>query len=142
MKKIAILAIFAGTWFAHTAFLAPQGGTPEKAVKNFLTAISKGDFDKAKKYGDDNTDKLMDLLKMMKDQMPKPDSKTAAKIKTVECVLDGDKGTCSACCNTEGEPLDGITVQKVNGQWLVVMDKENMKKEEPIEEPGGENEED
>ena len=132
---LAVVAFAAGSWMLHTSLIAPQGASPEKVVKSFLTALQKADFEKAKKYGDENTGKLMDLMKMMAEQMPKGTEQKHGKVTNVDCEIDGDKGVCKACCNADGEALQDVPVQKIDGKWLVVMNKEDMNKELPSDAP-------
>lgn len=139
---LAATLFSAGIWTLHSSLVTPQAAPPEKVVKNFLNAVQKGDFEKAKKYCDDNTDKLMDLMKMMSENIQQDKTVSKHKIKTVECDVDGEVGVCKACCTTEGEPLSDVQVKKVNGQWQVVMNKEDMNKETPPSEEIIEPEED
>lgn len=129
IKPLLAALCCSAIWTLSASLMAPQGGGPEKTVKAFFTAMQKGDFEKAKKYGDDNADQILDLMKAMMSNMPKQSKKVT--IKNVTCDVDGDSAICNGCCGQDGEPLRDVKVEKINGQWLVVMKKEDMNKEEP-----------
>lgn len=129
MKTTHLLAILVA--FAALFVSCGKAAAPEDVVKNFLTAMSKDDISTAKQYCDDATGKLLSFAQSMKN-MASENSKTKkpGEIKSVTCQLDGDKGTCKACCDAEGGELNEVTIKKISGKWLVSIDKEKMKKEE------------
>jgi hypothetical protein len=118
---------------------------PETVALAFMQAVSQMDFDGAKKYCDEKTGQLMGMASMGKEKMIKdmtPDKKkemdeAKKNLKSATCKVDGDKATCTVCCNAEGKASDDapLTLVKKDGKWLVAIDKENKEKGGRGEEP-------
>ena len=101
-----------------------SGGSPKSVAENFLKAMNKMDFDGAKKYGTEDTNKMLDMLggfaKMMPDSARK-DVKTEITSEKIE----GDKATYTY----KEEGKDGeqtIHLVKVGNDWKVAMSKDDV----------------
>lgn len=115
---LVVLAMFASC--------AKKG--PEQVAEKFLTHLNKLEFAEAKKYATESTQKMLDLLS----QFPNQEAKEV-KIENLKCTEEGDKARCTYTVDGKEESIDLV---KVDGKWLV-----DMQKEMPIEEPvieGGE----
>jgi hypothetical protein len=105
--------------------VACSGNSPKSVAENFLKAMNKMDFDGAKKYGTEDTNKMLDMLggfaKMMPDSAKKEDVKTEITSEKVE----GDKATYTYKeVGKDGEQT--IHLVKVDGKWKVAMSKDDM----------------
>ncbi len=122
MRKNALFLCLVALVFAAVG--CGESSTPESVAENFLTAIDNKDFDKAKTFSTEGTHKMLDLLKGFADQMPADAPKPEAK-KVSKCTLDGDKGTCSYCCDEQGGESE-LAMVKVDGVWKADMSKETL----------------
>lgn len=122
MKKNALFLCLVALVFAAVG--CGEKNSPESVAEQFLTAIDNKDFDKAKTFSTDETHKMLDILKGFAEQMPKDAPKPEAK-KVTECKLDGDKGTCTYCCDEQGASSE-LAMVKVNGEWKADMSKETL----------------
>jgi hypothetical protein len=95
----------------------------ESAFREFQLAINVLDIDTAQKLATENCKKQLQLLgvymKMSSNEEIEAKKKELfAEIKTIECLGDSNKKTCSLCCTLSGEEKKVILVQQ-NGKWLV-----------------------
>lgn len=100
------------------------GASPKSAAEDFLTALDNKDFETAKTFSTEGTHKMLDFLKGFADQMPEDTTKAEAKNVT-KCVLEGDKGTCTYCCDEEGGDSE-LAMVKIDGEWKADMSKETL----------------
>ena len=112
-----------------------NGNGPEDTAKNFLELTNKGEFEKAKKYCDEDTAALLSMAESlggkMKEEMK--DKNTKIEIISSEVNEEGDKATVKYTETKEGEETSAeksIQLKKIDGDWKVSMDKEGMKKED------------
>lgn len=99
------------------------GEKPETVAENFLTALDNKDFEKAKTFSTEGTHKMLDFLSGFAKDMPdtpKPEPK-----KVTKCAVDGDKATCTYCCDDEGGESE-LAMVKVDGKWKADMSKETL----------------
>ena len=131
MKKVYNILLFAFIMVGMIACGADTS-TPEAAVKGFTKAMGAGDFDKAADFATEDTKELLKMLNGLKNMGggELPDMGGDVKIDKVECEIDGDEGTCTVCCDEDGNPEDPVKVKKVDGKWLVHISKEDANKED------------
>lgn len=104
--------------------------SPSEVAEKFLTHTNKMEFAEAKQYSSKETSEMLDMLSGFASQMgeqeaPKPFKITGEKI-------DGDSATVSY--RTEGDELDeNISLIKVDGKWLVNVNKEDLDKENAVD---------
>lgn len=122
MKKHALLLCLVALVFASVG--CGDKNTPESVAENFLNAIDAKDFEKAKTYSTDGTHKMLDMIKGFADQMP-ADAKKPEPKKVSACKIEGEKGTCTYCCDEQGGSSELAMVQ-VNGEWKADMSKETL----------------
>ncbi|MCX6292326.1 MAG: DUF4878 domain-containing protein [Bacteroidetes bacterium] len=100
------------------------GDTPKAVAENFLKSYSKLDFDGAKKYGTEETGKLLDMMSSLTKMMPDSAKKEVKTEITAEKV-DGDKATVTYKeAGKDGDQT--LNLVKVDGKWKVAMSKDGM----------------
>jgi hypothetical protein len=110
--------------FGFILFMASCSHGPESVAEDFLNALEKKDFAKAKELSTPESLQIIELVeKFSALDTAKAESKTAVKVS--KCELTGDKGVCTYCCNEEGKEST-VNVKKVNDKWLVDMSKESL----------------
>ena len=123
MKKVFLsagIAIMVAFLFACSG-----GNTPKGVAENFLKAYSKLDFEGAKKYGTEETGKMLDMFSSLTKMMPDSAKKKDVKTEVTSEKIDGDKAVVTY--TEDGKPGDQtLNLAKVDGQWKVVMSKDNM----------------
>lgn len=122
MKKHSLLLCLVALVFAAVG--CGDSNKPETVAEQFLNAIDSKDFEKAKTLSTEGTHKMLDLLKSFADQMP-ADAKKPDPKKVSECKVEGDKGTCTYCCDEQGGSSE-LAVVKVDGVWKADMSKETL----------------
>ncbi|REK50617.1 MAG: DUF4878 domain-containing protein [Bacteroidetes bacterium] len=107
-------------------FIASCGSSdsPKVVAEKYLDAIGSYDFDGAKKYGTEETVKLLDMMagfsKMVHDS-----TKTVTKYNVIDVKLDGDNAT--AIYKEEGLDTESrLSLQRIDGKWKVNMTKESI----------------
>lgn len=112
------------------------GDKPENIAKEFLTALNKLDYDKAKTFGNEETGKMVDMIKMFSgntDEAKLAEAKKKAdnvKIEITNTELIGDS---AAVCQYKVSGVEGqdpkedkIDLIKKDGKWFVNWKKEGM----------------
>ncbi len=131
MNKTILKTVLVSCFFILTAC---GGGGPEGATINFLESMYSGDFETAKQYATTDTKSMLSMLESFgaKDQFADKMKEADISFKVVETKIDGDTAVCTVkMSNSEGEDDQNmpISLEKIEGKWLVKMDKESMKKE-------------
>jgi hypothetical protein len=112
--------------FIISILIIACGGTdtPRSVADKFLSAMSKQDFEDAKKYGTEETAKLLDMMngfaKMSNDSAFKD-----TKYEITRETADGD----NAIIYYKEEGKEGelqLPIVKVNGKWKVLLSKESI----------------
>lgn len=118
LKQVATAAL--------VVWMTACGGseTPTSVADNFLKALNKMDYETAKKYGSEDTGKLLDMMSGFAKMMPD----SAKKEKSFEIKnekVDGNKATVTYTeSGEEGEQT--LNLVKVDGKWKVAMSKDSM----------------
>lgn len=113
-------------------FIACTTNSPKAVAEHFLLSVAKADLDEAKKVSDSNTIELLDqanYLAMVPDSVKEEGRKL--KINVVDVKEQGDK----AVVTYKTSKLDEnqiITLAKINGKWLVQLNKAEQYEEEPM----------
>ena len=82
------------------------------------------DFDGAKKYGTDETGKMLDMLSGFSKMMP-DSAKKESKAEIISEKIEGDKAT--VIYKDEGKSEEQVlNLIKIDNQWKVAMSKDNM----------------
>ncbi|MFK8274768.1 lumazine-binding protein [Capnocytophaga cynodegmi] len=119
--------------FSMFLFVSCSGDSPRKVAEKFLEAMENQNFEEAKKYSDDSMKQLLNML----DSMPKDNNKKAenAKVKVTKIEENGDKAKVFYIVESseiqEESKEQSIDLKKVDGNWKVSFNKEEMNKEEP-----------
>ncbi|NVN95327.1 MAG: DUF4878 domain-containing protein [Bacteroidetes bacterium] len=114
-----------------------SGGKPETIAKEFLTALNKMDYDKAKTFGTEETGKMVDMIKSIStmggDEAKLAEAKKKAEKAQIEIIKTEMLGDTAAVCQykligIEGQDPkeDKIDLVKRSGKWLVNWKKEGM----------------
>src|SRR5829696_4917349 len=104
--------------------VACSGNSPKSAAKKFLDKMNEMDFDGAKKYGTEDTGKMLDMLSGFAKMMP-DSAKKEVKTEITSEKIEGDKATCTY----KEEGRDGeqvLHLVKEDGKWKVAMSKDDM----------------
>ncbi|QXP61608.1 DUF4878 domain-containing protein [Olleya sp. HaHaR_3_96] len=131
MKTQILKTILVSCFFMLTAC---GGGGPEGATIKFLESMYSGDFATAKEYATTDTKSMLSMLESFgaKDQFAEKMGEADMDFEVVETKIDGDKAVCTVKMTSgkeEGDQNMPINLEKVDGKWLVSMDKESMNKE-------------
>jgi ketosteroid isomerase-like protein len=122
LMKIGFVLVF-------SAFMFSCGGgssdDPQAVAKDFLTALSDEDYEKAKELGTENTVQMLGLIESMAGMAPEGEdmdmSTDMDAIEWGETEIDGDKAVVHYTAEGNKEKLDMV---KVDGKWKVDMKKE------------------
>jgi hypothetical protein len=109
------------------------GNSPKGVARNFLKAYSKMDYEEAKKYGTEDTRKLLDMLNAF--SRLAPDSTMIIETKT-EIISENihNDSTATVTYKEEGtEEMKMLNLIKTDGKWKISMDKGNLNGDESID---------
>ncbi len=102
-----------------------SGNSPKSVAENFLKAMNKMDFDGAKKYGTEDTGKMLDMLGGFAKMMP-DSAKKDVKTKITSEKIEGDKATYTYKEVGKDSGEQTIHLVKVDGNWKVAMSKDDL----------------
>jgi hypothetical protein len=113
-------------FYVFILFLIACGGkdTPRSVGEKFLNSMNSGDFEDAKKYGTEETGKLLDMMsgfaKMAVDSVKKE-----TKFEILRESIEGDKAT--VFYKEEGREGElQLPMVKSDGKWKVLLNKESI----------------
>ncbi|HOZ50625.1 MAG TPA: DUF4878 domain-containing protein [Chitinophagaceae bacterium] len=124
MKKL-LLSLVALTIISFSIVSCGSKSDPKAVAENFLNALSKMDYEGAKKYGTPETGKMLDMLSSFSSMMPDSVKNKAkdVKVEIKNVKEDGDK--CDVTYkNSEKEEDQTLNLVKKDGKWLVNMTKD------------------
>jgi len=119
MKKI-IPALFV---FAFL-FSCADRDSPKAVAEKFLKAVNSHDYDAARKYGTEETEKFLDMYSGFSKMMPDTASKDL-KFEITRQNIDGD----NAVIYYKEEGKEGeqqLPMIKMDGKWKVILSKESI----------------
>lgn len=99
---------------------------PKEVAYKFTVALNGLDFAEAKKYGTEDTKKMLEILSSIATLVPdsvKEESKNA-KVEVTEVVENGDK--CTVTLLNGDQKGEKINLVKENEIWKVHMSKDDM----------------
>lgn len=104
------------------------GDTPKSVAENFLKALNKMDYETAKKYGSEDTGKLLDMMSGFAKMMP-DSAKKDVSFEIKDEKINGDKATI-VYSSTGDEGEQTLNLVKIDGKWKVAMSKDSMNGQE------------
>jgi hypothetical protein len=139
MSKAVWKSLKASTWLLLFGILlvacgkSPAG--PEKVAVQFLNHLSNADFEKAAELCDEDTKGLMMMVAGMAKTSDAPaemkESTKMGKIQIITADIQGDKAKVTY--KQEGsEETEALDLVKVDGKWLVTINKEDLNKEDSM----------
>jgi len=103
-----------------------SGNDPKEVAQDFMEALAKQDFDKARELGTEQTKAFISLaeafIKMMPEEEKKKSAADVSSLKWGETEIKGDQAIVHYT-DPEGKP-NAIELRKVDGKWKVDMKKE------------------
>jgi hypothetical protein len=124
MKKL-LLSVVAFALMTFAIMSCGNKSNPKDVSQNFLNALTKMDYEGAKKYGTPETGKMLDMLSSFSNMMPDSVKNKAKDIKVeIKNVKEeGDKCVVTYK-NNEKEEEQTLNLIKKDGKWLVNMTKD------------------
>lgn len=120
-----------------TMLVSCSGGGPEGVAKKFLELTNKGEFEKAKEYCDEDTAALIGMMENMAKDKIEEMKDNNAKIVIISSDVNEEEGKAKVTYKSieedqkeEDVKESQLDLVKVDGDWKVTIDKENMKKEQ------------
>ena len=131
VKKISLIVGLLALVFSLSACGdAASDNSPESVALRFMNHIGKAEFNKAAELGTDGTKQMLSFFAMMAESMDEADLQeeigAPGSFTVVSSEVSGD--IAMVVLEAEGEQ-NPLTLKKVDGQWLVDLDKEGMDKE-------------
>jgi hypothetical protein len=127
MKK-SLLSIVAFALISLSVVSCGSKSDPKSVAQNFLNALTKMDYEGAKKYGTPETGSMLDMLASFSSMTTDSMKNTAknVKVEILSVKENGDK--CDVTYkNSEKTEEQVLNLVKKDGKWLVNMSKdENM----------------
>lgn len=122
MKKNSLLKICSLLILA--LFSCTKADTPQAVADKFLKAMSVEDYETAKKYGTEETEKLLDMMSGIS-QMSVDSAKKELKFEISREQIDNDKATVYYKeVGKTGE--QELPLVKQEGKWKVLLSKESI----------------
>ena len=128
MKKILFTFFLLGSLL----LVSCSQNTPKAVAEKFLKAVNKLDFTEAKKYCDEDTQKLLSLMESFsKDEDSKKAKEKASDddFTITKVEENGDKAKVYYKAK-DSEKEVSLDLKKVDGKWLVSVNKEQGAKEQ------------
>ncbi len=110
--------------FAVFAFTSCKqaGETPEAVAEKFLKHLNNKEWAEAKVLGTEATGQFLEMMKSLSEMSGEEEAKDVT-IENLVAEVDGDKAVVSYTIDGKDESLP---MKKVDGKWLVNMDKEDQ----------------
>lgn len=112
-------------------FIACGGSdTPRSVAEKFLKSMSTEDFETAKKYGTEETEKLLDMMAGFK-KMSADSTKRELKFEITREKVEGENATIYY--KEEGKEGElQLPMKKMDGKWKVLLTKESINSSEGV----------
>ncbi|MEO8821180.1 MAG: DUF4878 domain-containing protein [Ginsengibacter sp.] len=131
MKKIVTIAVAAFV-IILSGCQSAGSGSPKDVLHDFFTALSKKDFDGAKKYATKDSDGMISMMEMGMKNMQQGNSGHADKMldminnmKMGDPVITGDNATITVTDTKSSEATDFL-LKKEDGKWKVAFDMSTL----------------
>ena len=109
-------------------FSCSGGDSPKAVAEKYLKAIGSYDFDAAKKYGTEDTGKLLEMMSGFAKMVP-DSTKDDIQFTILDERIDGEKAV--VIYKEDGEEAEvTLNLLKVEGKWKVNMTKESINEAE------------
>jgi hypothetical protein len=130
--SIPILFILLSTilWQCQRKHNKVNFSKPESVAVAFVRAGSALDFMEAAQYVEEDLKEVFEAAQSMAADIPAEEKEKAKKnsrlAKKADCVVKGNLAECIICCDAEGNKSpQAIQLKKIEGRWLVYMNKED-----------------
>lgn len=119
-------------------------GNPKEVLNKFFTALSKKDFDGAKKFATKDSEGMISTMQMAMQNMQNMDNSHSDKMleminnmKMGDAIINGDSATVTVRDNKSNESTDFL-LKKENGAWKVAFDMSTLMEmaNKKMKEPG------
>ena len=122
MKKISSIILFAALMLVYTS--CGKGDSPKSITEKFLSAVSSGDYDVAKKFGTEDTDRLLDFMSSFKKMGVEPGG-TDLKFEVTDEQITGDQAVVKVHVDGHAKEQQ-FNLIKEDGKWKVAMTKATL----------------
>jgi len=109
-------------------FSCGGGDSPKSVAENFLKAMNKMDYEAAKKYGSEDTGRLLDMMSGYATMIP-DSAREEISFEIKDEKIEGDKATVTYVQSGEVSE-QSLDLVKIDGKWKVAMSKDSMNGEE------------
>jgi len=125
-KNLAVFSLlFLLSFVSCGLFDKSRSKNPEVVVKKFLYYMNKHDYEKAKKYCNTKTQKILDFMDQLIAVSGQNLKTFDGNIEILKTEVNGVKAVCY--CRSYGKEQK-INLEKENGKWLIDMKKETPPK--------------
>ncbi|MFN8164864.1 MAG: DUF4878 domain-containing protein [Bacteroidia bacterium] len=122
MKKIN--SLFLSCLIVFSLFSCSGGDAPKSITEKFLSAVSSGDYEQARKYGTEDTDRLLDTMEGFKKMGADPGA-TDIKFEVVDEKITGESAVVTV--KIEGHTKEQtFNLIREQGKWKVAMTKASI----------------
>lgn len=125
MKKLIMAACIIGAVYL-VGCKNGGSGDPKPVLENFMKALSKKDFEEAKKYATAESASILDLTKNnIGDKADSSDKFDTDKVEIGEAKIKGDVATVPVKLKENGMSMN-YKLKKESGAWKVAFDKSSL----------------
>ena len=124
MKKLFLSLFLIGSLMLTSC----SGNSPKAVAEKFMTAVNANNFDEAGKYCDAQTSQLLKSLNELMKSVPSSDAKNEQLFKGFKITKveeNGDKAKVFYTTEDSNGKETALDLKKVDGKWIVSMNKEN-----------------
>ena len=107
-------------------FSCGKNDSPSSITEKFLSAITKENYEDAKIYGTDDTDRLLNMMSGFKNMGAEPFMKDA-KFDVVDETINGDEAKVKVKVDGRAKDMT-LSLEKEDGKWKVAMSKDIINK--------------
>lgn len=127
MKRVVQL-IFVAVLVSMVIMSCAKEKGPEASAIAFMEAVSSMDFEKAAEYATPETQEMLGFLGMMSAEMSEEELQEVTGTKFTHVNTEMREGTAFVTLSADGQEQT-LTLEEVDGTWLVALDKEDLDKE-------------
>ena len=102
--------------------------SPEYVTEKFLFHLNRLEYDEAKQYGTESTEKMLNLIVSMVDLLPEQQTPQEVSAIINYCEINGNNAICYYTANNKEENIELV---KIDGVWLVDLKKESFMPSKP-----------
>ncbi|WP_454989406.1 DUF4878 domain-containing protein [Capnocytophaga sputigena] len=130
MKKLFLSLFLIGSLMLTSC----SGNSPKAVAEKFMTAVNANNFEEAGKYCDAQTSQLLKSLNELMKSVPSSDAKNEQLFKGFKITKveeNGDKAKVFYTTEDSNGKETALDLKKVDGKWIVSMNKENKENGAP-----------